>query len=63
MDNLDPDMHKLFESVGIQPDTNVDKETIDFIYDFVEQHGGIEAVKKALGPNQCKSLCRKYERY
>ncbi|XP_059163977.1 actin nucleation-promoting factor WASL-like isoform X3 [Physella acuta] len=50
MNNLDPDMQTLFQSVGITADANVDKETVDFIYDFVEKHGGIEAVKKAIGP-------------
>ncbi|XP_033746820.1 neural Wiskott-Aldrich syndrome protein-like [Pecten maximus] len=45
MNNLDPDMKGLFESVGIDENEVVDKETVDFIYDFVEQHGGIDAVK------------------
>ena len=47
MKDLEPDMQMLFQSVGITDD--VDKETVDFIYDFVEKHGGIEAVKKDLG--------------
>ncbi|KAL5014857.1 hypothetical protein ScPMuIL_009127 [Solemya velum] len=46
MDNLDPDMKCLFETVGIQE--GADKETVDFIYDFVEKHGGIDAVKKEI---------------
>ncbi|OWF35295.1 Wiskott-Aldrich syndrome protein [Mizuhopecten yessoensis] len=45
MNNLEPDMKGLFESVGIDENEVVDKETVDFIYDFVEQHGGIDAVK------------------
>lgn len=44
MNNLDPTMKTLFQSVGI--DEGVDKETVDFIYDFVEQYGGLDAVKK-----------------
>ncbi|GFO28829.1 wiskott-aldrich syndrome protein [Plakobranchus ocellatus] len=47
MKDLEPDMQMLFQSVGITED--VDKETVDFIYDFVEKHGGMEAVKKDLG--------------
>ena len=52
MKDLEPDMQMLFQSVGITED--VDKETVDFIYDFVEKHGGIEAVKKDLGSVTCK---------
>lgn len=46
MDNLDPDMKTLFEQVGIQE--GADKDTVDFIYDFVEKHGGIDAIKKEI---------------
>lgn len=53
MNNLDPDMQTLFQSVGIKPDDQLDKETVDFIYDFVEKHGGIEAVKKEFLPAKC----------
>lgn len=48
MNNLDPDMRKLFDSLGINETSEVDKETVDFIYDFVEQHGGIEQVKREM---------------
>lgn len=54
MNNLDHDMQKLFQSVGIKPEDKVDKEIVDFIYDFVEKHGGIEAVKKEFGPGNAK---------
>ncbi|GFR59154.1 neural Wiskott-Aldrich syndrome protein [Elysia marginata] len=52
MKDLEPDMQMLFQSVGITDD--VDKETVDFIYDFVAKHGGIDAVKKDLGSVACK---------
>ena len=48
MDKLDEDMKNLFISVGISNNDQVDKETIDFIYDFVEKNGGIEQVKKEM---------------
>ncbi|XP_070192688.1 actin nucleation-promoting factor WASL-like isoform X2 [Littorina saxatilis] len=49
MNNLDPDMKELFNLVGIDPgETEVDKDTVDFIYDFVEKSGGIEAVRQEL---------------
>ncbi|ESO83677.1 hypothetical protein LOTGIDRAFT_169157 [Lottia gigantea] len=46
MNNLEPDMHNLFQSVGINSD--VDEDTVEFIYDFLEKHGGIDAVKKEI---------------
>jgi hypothetical protein len=48
MDKLDEDMKNLFNSVGISDNDQVDKETLDFIYDFVEKNGGIEQVKKEM---------------
>lgn len=48
MEKLDDDMKNLFYSVGISDNDQVDKETIDFIYDFVEKNGGIEQVKKEM---------------
>ena len=44
--NVDPDMKELFDMVGVKDDT--DKETIDFIYDFVNKSGGIEAVREEI---------------
>lgn len=41
-------MKSLFEQVGITNTTDVDKETVDFIYDFVEQHGGIDKIKEEM---------------
>ena len=40
---LDSNWRKLFDKIGVN--TNVleqDQETAKFIYDYVEQHGGIE---------------------
>ncbi len=45
MNNLDPAMKSLFDRVGISPSELQDKETIDFIYDFIDKHGGLEAVR------------------
>ncbi|XP_050408958.1 actin nucleation-promoting factor WASL [Patella vulgata] len=53
MKNMQPEMRRLFESVGITPDdTAVDNDTVEFIYDFVDRHGGINAVNQeiSLGP-------------
>jgi len=47
MQKLDPEMKSLFEQIGINQ-SNADEDTIDFIYDFVEKHGGLDAVKKEM---------------
>lgn len=46
MDNMDPDLKNLFDSVGITADQLQDKETATFIYDFIEERGGINAIKQ-----------------
>lgn len=48
MDKVDEDMKKLLESVGYTSGENIDKETVDFIYDFVEKYGGLDVVKKEM---------------
>lgn len=48
MNNLDPDMRTLFQSVGLTEDNDLDKDTVDFIYDFVEKHGGIDAIRQEI---------------
>lgn len=54
-------MKQLLESIGLTSNQEVDKETLSFIYDFVEKNGGIDAVKKEMNqkqhpptPPQCK---------
>lgn len=44
-------MKALFEQIGINQ-SNVDEDTIDFIYDFVEKHGGLDAVKKEMAQHK-----------
>ncbi|XP_053378084.1 actin nucleation-promoting factor WASL-like isoform X2 [Mercenaria mercenaria] len=41
---LDPQMRAVFEEIGISDQSQVDKETLDFIYDFIEKHGGAEGI-------------------
>ena len=48
MDNVGADMKDLFTSVGIKDGDIVDEETVEFIYDFVDKYGGIDAVKKEM---------------
>ncbi|XP_052250840.1 actin nucleation-promoting factor WASL-like isoform X1 [Dreissena polymorpha] len=47
MQKLDPEMKTLMEQIGIEQ-SQVDEETIDFIYDFVDKQGGIDALRKEM---------------
>ena len=43
----DPDLKSLFEQVGISHNQlKEDKEMAKFLYDFIDQHGGIDAIKR-----------------
>ena len=48
MNNIDPQWKKLFDRIGVTEKELQDKETSQFIYDFVESHGGIEKATKEL---------------
>jgi Wiskott-Aldrich syndrome protein len=48
MKKLDPEMKALFEQIGIDDQSQMDEETMDFIYDFVDKHGGLNAVREDL---------------
>ena len=47
MDDLDPELKYLFETVGITSKELQDNETSAFIYDFIEKHGGVDALKRS----------------
>lgn len=42
VNNIDPKWKKLFDSAGITEKELEDEETSQFIYDFIEKHGGID---------------------
>ena len=46
MEQIDPDVKALFDQVGLSENMLKDKDTAKFIYDFLENHGGVEAVKQ-----------------
>ncbi|CAH1775431.1 unnamed protein product [Owenia fusiformis] len=50
MKYLDPSLKNLFDQAGISADQLQDKETASFIYDFIEQQGGLDAVRKETAP-------------
>ncbi|XP_075041674.1 actin nucleation-promoting factor WAS [Mixophyes fleayi] len=45
---LDPEIRNLFSKAGISEAQLADAETSKLIYDFIEQHGGVEAVKEEM---------------
>ncbi|XP_029466816.1 wiskott-Aldrich syndrome protein [Rhinatrema bivittatum] len=46
--DLDPDLKNLFNRAGISESQLADVETSRLIYDFIEQQGGMEAVKQEM---------------
>ncbi|XP_075691053.1 actin nucleation-promoting factor WAS isoform X2 [Rhinoderma darwinii] len=48
VNELDPAIRNLFSKAGISDAQLKDAETSKLIYDFIEQHGGVEAVKEEL---------------
>ena len=47
-DNVDPQWKKLLDTVGVSDEQLQDQNTAKFIYDFVEQHGGIQEANRQL---------------
>ena len=45
---MDDNWKKLFDLVGVTEDQMQTKETMDFIYEFVEKRGGIENVTREI---------------
>ncbi|KAG8520795.1 Wiskott-Aldrich syndrome protein [Galemys pyrenaicus] len=48
VNNLDPDLRSLFSRAGISEAQLTDAETSKLIYDFIEDQGGLEAVRKEM---------------
>lgn len=46
VDKLDTDMKAFFGDIGISLSQLKDSETATFIYNFIEEHGGVEAIKQ-----------------
>jgi hypothetical protein len=40
---VDPKLKQFFSKAGVSERELQDKDTRDFIYDFIDKHGGIEA--------------------
>ncbi|KAL7288564.1 hypothetical protein TKK_0017305 [Trichogramma kaykai] len=48
---VDPELKAFFDKVGISDTHLENRETRDFIYDFIERYGGMNAVKKEIVPS------------
>ena len=46
--NINPEWRKLLDTVGVTEEQLKDKETANFIYDFVEKRGGIQKATQEL---------------
>ncbi|XP_046409601.1 neural Wiskott-Aldrich syndrome protein-like [Neodiprion fabricii] len=50
LESVDPQLKQFFDTAGVSDDQLRDRKTREFIYDFIECHGGINAVKAAIIP-------------
>lgn len=50
-DAVNPELKKFFDMVGVSEHQLRDQETREFIYNFIESHGGMNAVKEVVLPS------------
>ena len=43
LENVDPNLIKFLQKTGVDEKALQEKDTRDFIYDFIHKHGGVEA--------------------
>ncbi|XP_058798236.1 actin nucleation-promoting factor WASL-like isoform X2 [Phymastichus coffea] len=53
---VDPELKAFFDKVGIKESHLEHKETRDFIYDFINKNGGMNAVKKEIVPSSSSPI-------
>ena len=56
LENVDPNLKKFFHKAGVDERALQDKDTRDFIYDFIDKHGGVEAALREVNSNDENSL-------
>ena len=65
LENVDPKLQQFFSKAGVSEKELADKETRDFIYDFIDKHGGVEAALKEVEQEElwsclfCQRQCQK----
>lgn len=51
LENVDPNLKKFFQKAGVDEKALQDKDTREFIYDFIDKHGGVEAALREVNTN------------
>ena len=52
LENVDPNLKKFFHKAGVDEKALQDKDTRDFIYDFIDKHGGVEAALREVNSQE-----------
>lgn len=52
LENVDPNLKKFFQKAGVDERALQDKDTRDFIYDFIDKHGGVEAALREVNSQE-----------
>ena len=55
LENVDPKLQQFFSKAGVSEKELADKETREFIYDFIDKHGGVEAALKEVERKQSEA--------
>lgn len=58
---VEPELKAFFDKVGVSENHLKNKETRDFIYDFIESYGGMSAVKKEIKPSSVPTNTQQQE--
>ncbi|XP_059163971.1 actin nucleation-promoting factor WAS-like isoform X2 [Physella acuta] len=56
LDQLNPEMQAVFKSLNIDANSNIDKDTLEFIQEFVENNGGLEAVRNEIRSGRIQTV-------
>ena len=62
LENVDPNLKKFFQKAGVDEKALQDKDTRDFIYDFIDKHGGVEAALREVNKRHnmfCSPMCQR----
>jgi len=55
LENVDPNLKKFFQKAGVDEKALQDRDTREFIYDFIDKHGGVEAALREVNSNNIQA--------
>ena len=58
LENVDPNLKKFFQKAGVDEKALQDKDTRDFIYDFIDKHGGVEAALREVNIHRTRAAMK-----